>query len=82
MYCRLERALARRGLLRLAGQTPYEFAIAAGGDLAESIEHIPLASMPRRVVEAFYRVRFGARPLDNSEAKAVEQALRTLEEKL
>jgi hypothetical protein len=82
LYCRLERALARRGLVRLAGQTPYEFALAAGGELAESVDHIPLASLPRRVVEAFYRVRFGARPLDNSEVKAVEQALRVLEEKL
>ncbi len=82
MYDRLERALARRGLVRLAGQTPFEFAVAAGGDLAESIELIPLASLPRRVVEAFYRVRFGARPLDNSEVNAVEHALRTLEEKL
>jgi hypothetical protein len=79
---RLERALARHGLVRATGQTHFEFAIAAGGELAESIDHIPLASLPRRVVEAFYRVRFGGRPLDNLEAKAVEQALCTLEDKL
>ncbi len=82
MYCRLERALARRGLVRLAGQTPFEFAQFAGGDLTESAEHVPLAALPRRVVEAFYRIRFGARLLEHSEANAVEQALRTLEEKL
>ncbi len=82
MLDRLELCLARRGLLRLAGQTPFEFALAAGGELAESVELMPLAALPRRVVEAFYRVRFGARPLDNSEAKAVEHALRTLEARL
>ncbi len=58
-----------------------------------SLPWLPAASWPRTsscyrsrrcrgVVEAFYRVRFGARPLDNSEAKAVEHALRTLEAKL
>jgi protein-glutamine gamma-glutamyltransferase len=82
IYCRLERALARRGFAQLSGQTPLEFAVAAGGELAESIDHIPLASLPRRVVEAFYHVRFGGRPLDNSEADAVEHALRALEAKL
>ena len=58
MLDRLELCLARRGLLRLAGQTPFEFALAAGGELAESVELMPLAALPRRVVEAFYRVRF------------------------
>ena len=82
MLCRLERALARRGLVRLAGQTPYEFAVSAGGDLTTNLEHVSLAAIPREVVEAFYRVRFRARPLDNVEAGSIENALRTLEQTL
>jgi transglutaminase-like putative cysteine protease len=79
MYRRLEVALARQGLERQAAQTAYEFAVAAGGHLAESIELNRLAHLPRRVVESFYRVRFGRRTLDNHELDAVEHALRELE---
>jgi hypothetical protein len=39
----------------------------------------PVAGIPRRVAEAFYRVRFGGPPLDSREEQAVEQALRDLE---
>jgi transglutaminase-like putative cysteine protease len=79
MYRRLEAALARQGLERQSAQTAYEFAVAAGGHLAESIELNGLAHLPRRVVESFYRVRFGRRALDNQELDAVEHALRELE---
>ena len=78
-YRRLEAALSGRGLTRHPAQTAYEFALAAGGELAEDLEHRRLAHLPRRVVEAFYRVRFGGRALDNVEADAVEQALVELE---
>jgi hypothetical protein len=79
MYRRLEAALARQGLQRHSAQTAYEFAVAAGGHLAESIELNRLSHLPRRVVESFYRVRFGRRTLDNQELDAVEHALRELE---
>ncbi len=79
IYGRLERVLARHGYRRAAGQTPYEFALAAGGDLAERGGCTPLAALPRRVVEAFYRVRFGRHPLDSAEVQAVEHALSALE---
>jgi transglutaminase-like putative cysteine protease len=79
MYRRLEAALARHGYQRHPAQTAYEFALVAGGDLAESIEHRRLSHLPRRVVEAFYRVRFGGRTLDSHEAEAVEHALGELE---
>ncbi|REK06699.1 MAG: DUF3488 domain-containing protein [Planctomycetota bacterium] len=82
MYRRLEAALERAGLSRPAAQTAYEFALAAGGELAERIEHRRLAHLPRRVVESFYRVRFGNRPLDTQEAQAVENALTELERSL
>jgi transglutaminase-like putative cysteine protease len=79
IYGRLERVLAHHGYRRTSGQTPYEFALAAGGDLAERAGCSPLAALPRRVVEAFYRVRFGRHPLDSAEAQAVEHALSALE---
>ena len=79
MCRRLEAALGRQGIERLAGQTAHEFAVLAGGHLAESIELNGLSHLPRRIVESFYRVRFGGRTLDNREATAVEHALRELE---
>ncbi len=83
IYGRLERVLARHGYRRRAtGQTPYEFALAAGGDLAERAGCNPLSALPRRVVESFYRVRFGRHPLDSAEAQAVEHALSALEQGL
>jgi transglutaminase-like putative cysteine protease len=77
-YRRLEELLARHDLLRTPGQTQREFAHLAGGQLAESPVTQRVALVPRQIVEAFYRVRFGRRPLDNHEAQAVEQALAEL----
>ena len=45
MYRRLESSLARQGLVRHPAQTAYEFAVAAGGDLAENIEHRRVAHL-------------------------------------
>jgi transglutaminase-like putative cysteine protease len=78
-YERLETMLQRQGLVRLPGQTQREFAAAAGGRLADLPHLQPVAGVPRRVAEAFYRVRFGGAPLDSREEQAVEQALRDLE---
>jgi len=82
MYRRLERALAARGFHRLPGQTAHEFAVAAGGQLAEDSRHRPVAHLPRRIIEVFHRVRFGGRTLDNVEAEALEHALSELERTL
>jgi Flp pilus assembly protein TadB len=81
-YQRFERLLARQRLLRPASQTPREFAIVCGGQLAESTVTQGFASLPRRIVDAYYRVRFGNRPLDKHESEAVEQALAALEQGL
>jgi hypothetical protein len=78
-YERLEALLRRQGLVRQSGQTQREFAAAAGGRLADVPHLQAVAGIPRRVAEAFYRVRFGGPPLDNREEQAVEQALRDLE---
>ena len=82
MYRRLEAALARQGFERRPAQTAHEFAVAAGGNLAESVDHRRVSHLPRRIVEMFYRVRFGGRTLDNREAEAVEHALTELERAL
>ena len=79
---RLEKALGQRGWIRAPGQTALEFAVAAGGELAETVDCRRFAPLPRRVVEALYRVRFGGRSLDSTEAEAVEHALVELEQGL
>jgi len=74
-YHRLEMLLAQHGLVRWAGQTQREFAQDAGSRIAAAAGRARLASLPGQVVEAYYRVRFGGRPLDSTQAEAVEQAL-------
>jgi hypothetical protein len=78
-YQRLERILQAHGVRREQWQTQREFAVAAGGRLADVPQLQPVAGVPRRVVEAFYRVRFGGLPLDSAERLAVEQSLGDLE---
>lgn len=77
-YRRFEHVLARLGLVRAVGQTPREFAFQAGDHLARRTGRPELAGLAVAVVEAFYRVRFGRHPLDNSGAQAVEHALAQL----
>jgi hypothetical protein len=81
-YHRLEDLLAKARLTRLPGQTPREFAVEAGGRLADQPDRQPLAAIPRRIVEVYYRVRYGGAVLDSQEALAVEQALLDLESRL
>jgi len=77
-YRRFEALLRQHHLVRNACQTPREFALAVGGQLAESPRTAPAASLPRQIAEMFYRVRFGRRPLDPPEAETVERALTEL----
>lgn len=77
-YGRMEALLARHGLVRAAGQTQREFATAAGARIAEITALRQLADLPPAVAEAYYRVRFGRRPLDTHRRKAVEHALAQL----
>lgn len=81
-YHRLEALLAHAALTRSPGQTPREFAVEAGGRLADQPDRQPLAALPRRIVEVYYRVRYGGAVLDSQEALAVEQALFDLETRL
>jgi protein-glutamine gamma-glutamyltransferase len=59
-YTRLVRLLARRGQLRRsADQTPRELAARARAALANCPATAAVADVPDRVVDLFYRVRFG-----------------------
>ena len=77
-YHRFEQIVARFGLQRGAGQTPREFAHAAGARLAAVSGRHELHTRAMQVVEAFYRVRFGRHVLDASAAQTVQQALEEL----
>ena len=77
-YRRMEALLAERELHRAISQTQREFALAVGGQLAETPQTKHAAPIARQLVEMFYRVRFGRRTLDSQEAAAVEQALSEL----
>jgi len=77
-YVQLEKVLAKQNLRRSPEQTQREFIQAACGELAESPTTRTVAMLPRSIVEAFYRVRFGAAALSDSERREVDQALATL----
>jgi hypothetical protein len=77
-YLRLERLLARLALRRRPGQTARELAGAAHERLSAKPQTQPTAQIPADVVDAYYRVRFGAARLDKSQTAAIEQALDTL----
>lgn len=78
-YEHFEALLARYGMPRVRNQTPREFALATSGYLAESPLTQQAGHLPRRIVDAFYRVRFGRRQLDNFELQAVKKALSDLD---
>lgn len=78
-FARCERTLRKARCLRSSAQTQREFAAGAAEELirrgaaAEVGPHLSL------IAEAFYRVRFGRRPLDAAELHAVELALAAVE---
>ena len=71
-YRRFQGLLARQGLVRAAGQTPRELARRAAERIVTDTGRQDLAAVPGRIVDAFYRVRFGGLPLDNPHREAVE----------
>ncbi|MCC6124646.1 MAG: DUF3488 domain-containing protein [Pirellulales bacterium] len=78
-YRRFELMLAKNGLSRPLGQTPREFAGAAGAWLAAETGEGRLTPLPARIVEAYYRVRFGCLPLDGNQSQEVEQMLKDVD---
>ncbi len=81
-YRRLEQILAEADFHRRRTQTQREFALAVGADLAERPTTAALASVPRRLTELFYRVRFGCHSLSESEHAAIDQQLDALQRAL
>jgi len=79
-YHRFEQLAARCGLRRNAGQTPREFACAAGARLAKASGRPELFDRAVQVAEAFYRVRFGRQAMDAVAAQAVQMALDELKQ--
>jgi transglutaminase-like putative cysteine protease len=78
-YRRLEHLLKKNGLARPLGQTPREFACVAGEWLAAETGERRLLPLLARIVEAYYRVRYGCLPLDNQQSQEVEQILKDVE---
>ena len=81
-FDQFESLFARHGMRRLPHQTQREFALASGGQLAETHATRPVAGVPRRIVDAYYRVRFGGRDLDSAELLSVQQAISALADAL
>ena len=82
-YRRLEQVLADYGLERPSTETQDEFAHRATFFLTGRGSHTePVVDVPRLVVEAFYRVRFGHRELPESVVANLDARLNALVESL
>ncbi len=81
-YQRMETLFQAHGLRRLPGQTPLEFALQAGAVLADRLQAPQWRPLPVLVVDAFYRVRFGAQELDAVQTQQVEHTLDRLKKAL
>jgi len=75
MFSLLERRL---GLRPEPAQTPRERAAAAASLLSDHPAARGLAEFPGRVVELFYRLRYGDRPLTDTERHSIEEGLTRL----
>jgi transglutaminase-like putative cysteine protease len=83
LYARLLEMLGRyRGLRPEQAQTPREFGAAAAVVLAGTDRTAALADLPGRVIELFYRVRFGGRTLEAAEGEDMRRRLDQLQEAL
>jgi hypothetical protein len=78
VYARLLRLLARKRLVPKSGQTPREFAAAAGSALRLNAATASQADAPVAVVNEYYRVHFGGQPLSADEAAALDRRLKDL----
>ncbi|MCG8585887.1 MAG: DUF3488 and transglutaminase-like domain-containing protein, partial [Pirellulales bacterium] len=78
-YRRLEDVMQRYGYARRPGQTHREMAEAAGDEFATGDAFRTLATLPSNVVDAYYQVRFGERPLSDPQMVRVNQSLDQLE---
>jgi transglutaminase-like putative cysteine protease len=83
IYPRLVRILARYTSLRpIFGQTPREYGAAVQVFLQTRPALAALADLPMRVVELFYRVRFGGQPLNEGERRQINAEINRFSRKL
>lgn len=73
---------SRHGIQRDESQTHREFADSLYQRLNGAPSREQVAQLPRQIVEAFYRVRFGGVTLDGGERNEIDQSLATLREAL
>jgi hypothetical protein len=73
-YGRMLRALARRGLHRSPQQTPLEFLGELGRGAFPAVEDV------NRVTSIFCNIRYGGQLVSDEEQRAVEQAVRRVEQ--
>lgn len=71
VYARLEHVLALQGWHRPDPVTPSEFARQMHHHLLDRTNTAPLADIPARVTQAYYRVRYGAQELTGDETRAL-----------
>ncbi|MFL2869942.1 MAG: DUF3488 and DUF4129 domain-containing transglutaminase family protein, partial [Pirellulaceae bacterium] len=64
VYLKLEQILARHKIVRQHHQTQLEFAVLVGSRLSTSGLSEDICSLPKRIVELFYQLRFGDSELD------------------
>ncbi len=82
-YRRLAQMLAEYDLERTPAETQNEFALRASRFLTGQPAHIQaVAEVPQKIVEAFYRVRFGHRDLDPDTLEELEENLDLLQTRL
>ncbi len=82
-YRRLTQMLADYDLERTAAETQNEFALRASRFLIGQPAQVQaVAEVPQKIVEAFYRVRFGHRDLDPDTLKELEENLDLLQGRL
>src|SRR5581483_6102013 len=80
VYLRLVALLGRAlGMAPRAGETPAEFAAAAGGRLRASPATAGVAGVPQETAAAYYRAKYGRRPGDAVERQRVDDGLAGLE---
>lgn len=78
-YERFQAICRKRGLNRRAAQTHREFALTVQHSLSKLLATTGMPEMPRELVEAFYAVRFGNRPIDQRQLDEMGRQLGQLE---
>lgn len=81
-YRRLESILSKHGIHRELTQTPSEFAALAKLQLLDRNADSTTADIPSKVVQHFYRVRFGDDRLDTNDLQRLENWLGSLQKSL